>query len=180
MFIFIMLRKYTPEMRKLIIDYMLEHIPKIGLVVINGIQDLMLDINNTGESSKLINLLMRWSGRYNLHIYMVLHLNKSDDNTRGHIGMELNNKSETVLQVSKSDKDSNISEVKAMHIRDREFNPFAFRINKESPPEIIHVYEFKQKGRQERGIILSELPVEKHRQALETAFGGETILVLRT
>ena len=33
----------------------------------------------------LINLLMRWSSGYNLHIHTVLHLNKGDDNTRGHI-----------------------------------------------------------------------------------------------
>ena len=43
----------------------------------------------------------------------MLHLNKGDDNTRGHIGTELNNKAETVLQITKSTQDGNISEVKA-------------------------------------------------------------------
>lgn len=64
-----------------------------------------------------------------LHIHTVLHLNKGDDNTRGHIGSELNNKAETVLQITKNIDDSNMSEVKAMFIRDKEFAPFAFRID---------------------------------------------------
>ena len=47
---------------------------------------------------------MRWSSYYELHIHTVLHLNKGDDNTRGHIGTELNNKAETILQISKNNE----------------------------------------------------------------------------
>ena len=90
--------------------------PDVGLLIIDGFRDLMYDINSPSESTDLINLLMRWSSGYNLHIHTVLHLNKGDDNTRGHIGTELNNKAETVLQITKSTQDGNISEVKAMHI----------------------------------------------------------------
>ena len=60
----------------------------MGLLIIDGIRDLMYDINSPSESTDLINLLMRWSSGYNLHIHTVLHLNKGDDNTRGHIGTE--------------------------------------------------------------------------------------------
>ena len=91
-----------PNKRKQIIGYMLENMPDVGLLIIDGIRDLMYDINSPSESTDLINLLMRWSSGYNLHIHTVLHLNKGDDNTRGHIGTELNNKAETVLQITKS------------------------------------------------------------------------------
>ena len=134
------LRECTPDKRKQIIDYMLANMEDIGLVIIDGIRDLMYDINSPSESSELINLLMKWSSEYNLHIHTVLHLNKGDDNTRGHIGTELNNKAETVLQVTKSTQDVNISEVKAMHIRDKDFEPFAFRINDSALPEIAEDY----------------------------------------
>lgn len=90
-FVFIVLREQTPDMRKRIIEYMLENMPEVGLLIIDGIRDLMYDINSPSESTDLINLLMRWSSGYNLHIHTVLHLNKGDDNTRGHIGTELNN-----------------------------------------------------------------------------------------
>ena len=84
----IVLREQTPDKRKQIIGYMLENMPDVGLLIIDGIRDLMYDINSPSESTDLINLLMRWSSGYNLHIHTVLHLNKGDDNTRGHIGTE--------------------------------------------------------------------------------------------
>lgn len=56
---------------------------------------------------------------YNIHIHTVLHLNKSDDNTRGHIGTELNNKAETVMKIIKSELNPEVSEVRPMITRKR-------------------------------------------------------------
>mgnify|MGYP002935126258 CR=1 FL=1 len=173
-FVFIVLREQTPDKRKQIIGYMLENMPDVGLLIIDGIRDLMYDINSPSESTDLINLLMRWSSGYNLHIHTVLHLNKGDDNTRGHIGTELNNKAETVLQITKSQQDGNISEVKAMHIRDREFDPFAFRINDNALPEIVDDYVFQQ-PKQDRNFSLTELTEQQHREALENGFGKQVV-----
>ena len=173
-FVFIVLREQTPDKRKQIIGYMLENMPDVGLLIIDGIRDLMYDINSPSESTDLINLLMRWSSGYNLHIHTVLHLNKGDDNTRGHIGTELNNKAETVLQITKSTQDGNISEVKAMHIRDREFDPFAFRINDNALPEVMDGYVFQQ-PKQDRNFPLTELTEQQHREALENGFGKQVV-----
>ena len=173
-FLFIVLREHTPERRREIIGETLRRVKGIGLVIIDGIRDLMYDINSPSESAEIINLLMRWSSEYNLHIHTVLHLNKGDDNTRGHIGTELNNKAETVLQVTKSTQDANISEVKAMHIRDRDFSPFAFRINDDALPELVMDYTFDQ-PRKDRSFSLKELSDQEHRQALEAAFGNNVI-----
>ena len=173
-FVFIVLREQTPDKRKQIIGYMLENMPDVGLLIIDGIRDLMYDINSPSESTDLINLLMRCSSGYNLHIHTVLHLNKGDDNTRGHIGSELNNKAETVLQITKSTQDGNISEVKAMHIRDREFDPFAFRINDNALPEVMDGYVFQQ-PKQDRNFPLTELTEQQHREALENGFGKQVV-----
>ena len=170
--LFVAMRELSPEKRRTVIDYMLSNISGIGLVVIDGIRDLMYDINNPTESTEIINLLMRWSSSYNLHIHTVLHLNKGDDNTRGHIGTELNNKAETVLQVTKSQMDANISEVKAMHIRDKDFEPFAFRINEESLPELVVGYECQPKAER---VALTDLPEVKHQEALTYAFRNGSI-----
>ena len=172
--IFAVSREYTPDKRKQIIDYMLANMEGIGLVIIDGIRDLMYDINSPSESSDLINLLMRWSSEYNLHIHTVLHLNKGDDNTRGHIGTELNNKAETVLQITKSTQDVDISEVKAMHIRDKDFEPFAFRINETALPEVVKDYVFEQ-PKQNRNCPLTELTEQQHREALENGFGKDVV-----
>ena len=43
-------------------------------------------------------------GERNIHIHTILHQNKGDENARGHVGTELSNKAETVLQVEKDSK----------------------------------------------------------------------------
>lgn len=98
---FICLREYTPAVRIGVIDYALRQNKGYGLVIIDGIRDLMLDINSTSESVEVINKMMEWSSKYDLHIHCVLHLNKGDNNVRGHIGTEMSNKAETVLVITK-------------------------------------------------------------------------------
>ena len=135
----------------------------------DGIRDLIHDINSPSESLDIINELMRWSSYYELHIHTVLHLNKGDDNTRGHIGSELNNKAETILQISKSVENGRISEVRAMHIRDREFTPFAFEIGEDSLPRLVKDHQFKMSKR-DRLSSYMDMTEQQHRTALEVAF----------
>ena len=61
-----------------------------------------------------------------------------------------------------------------MHIRDREFDPFAFRINDSALPEAVDGYVFKQPS-QDRGFPLAELMEQQHRTALENGFGKQVI-----
>ena len=68
---FICLREYTPSVRIEVIDYALAQDQSYGLVIIDGIRDLLLDINNAGESVEVINKMMEWSSKYDLHIHCV-------------------------------------------------------------------------------------------------------------
>lgn len=72
-----------PNERREIIRYAIYNTPNVGLVVIDGIRDLMLNINNSTEATKLVGDLMQWTSEQNIHIQTVLHLNKGDDNARG-------------------------------------------------------------------------------------------------
>ncbi len=54
--IFAQLRAQVPDTRLEIIDRAIATTPNVGLVIIDGIRDLMFDINNATESSRLINL----------------------------------------------------------------------------------------------------------------------------
>lgn len=171
---FFMLREYSPKQRRQIINHALASDPGIGFVVIDGIRDLLYDINSPSESVDLINDLMRWSSMHDLHIHTVLHLNKGDDNTRGHIGTELNNKAETVMQIEPDKDDKSISVVEAIHSRDREFEPFAFRVNDDSLPELVESYQpqKRQPGRPPKEPFdpYKEIPENTHRSALNAAF----------
>ena len=172
---FICLREYTPAVRIEVIDYALRQNKGYGLVIIDGIRDLMLDINNAGESVEVINRMMEWSSRYDLHIHCVLHLNKGDNNVRGHIGTEMSNKAETVLVISKSNENPGISEVHALHIREKEFKPFAFTINETGLPVIAEVHSFGEPPKPKARTGFTELSIEQHREALSAAFGEKPI-----
>ena len=176
---FVMLREYNPVDRRQIIELALAERPEVGLVIIDGLRDLLFDINSSTEAAEVIGLLMRWSSHYNLHIHTVLHLNKADDNVRGHIGTELNHKAETILQITRNEADGKVSEVHASLIRDRDFPPFAFQINEEGLPEIVE--GFDSKPRNKRAVFDYEIMAEElHRQALEVAFEAITVPILYT
>lgn len=166
---FLCLRGSDPKTRLSIIEYAIYNIPHLGLVIIDGIRDLVYDINSPSESTSLITKLMQWTDERQIHIHTVLHLNKGDDNTRGHLGTELNNKAETVLQVTKDDMDKDISSVASMYIRDRDFEPFAFRINEDSLPELIENYQ-PQQPLKKKAFDYKEVSEAKHREALEAVF----------
>ncbi len=167
--VFLGLRRYATKERLKKIEEAILETEGLGLVIIDGIRDLAHDINSPGESTDLITRLMQWTDEQQIHIHVVLHLNKGDDNSRGHLGTELNNKAETVLQVTKDEFDKDISSVKSMFIRDRDFEPFAFRINSESLPEQVENYQ-PQPLTKKKAFDYKEVSEEKHREALEAVF----------
>ena len=173
------LRKYSPDMRLAIVEQAIGTIPNLGLVVIDGIRDFLYDINSPGESTDIISKLMQWTDDRQIHIHTVLHQNKNDEHARGHIGTELNNKAETIMQVEVDKEDKAISVVEAVHIRDRDFEPFAFRINEEAMPEPVESYLPKEKktGRPTKGPFDpdKEIPKNVHRPALDAVFANGNI-----
>jgi len=166
---FLALRKFTPEVRIAIIEKAIYSTNGLGLVIVDGIRDLAYDINSPSEATTLISKLMQWTDERQIHIHTVLHQNKGDDNSRGHIGTELNNKSETILQIAKDQFDKDISIVSAVHIRAVEFEKFAFRINELALPELIEDYE-PNKTAPKKGFDYKSLTELQHREALESAF----------
>jgi len=140
-FSFYGLRPYSPALRILIIEQIIKISQNIGLIIIDGIRDLAYDINNSHEATEVITKLMQWTEIDNIHIHTVLHQNKTDNNSRGHLGTELNNKSETVLKITVPDNQKEVSIVESEFIRDRDFEPFAFSINEAGLPEIDNNFE---------------------------------------
>jgi len=73
------------------------------MIVIDGIRDLLLDFNNIGESQELIDMILGIKSRNKCHILNIIHLNKGDGKSKGHLGAFLQEKSETVMNVSFTD-----------------------------------------------------------------------------
>lgn len=162
------LRSEPPSERLKLIEYAIENTKKLGFVVIDGIKDLITSINDEAEATMIASKLLKWTEERNIHIVTVLHQNKGDNNARGHIGTELVNKAETVLSVSKHEKDKDISTVEAEQCRNREPEPFAFRIVEELPT-LIEGFEFKQITSREKSTLL-DLPECRQREILHVVF----------
>ena len=55
------LRQFSPEERLEFIDWHLKETDKVGLVIIDGVADLLNDINDLEKSNKVIHYLMKWT-----------------------------------------------------------------------------------------------------------------------
>lgn len=162
------LRALSTHKRREVIERVLETDPEIGLIVIDGIRDLVNDINSSEESSEIINLLMKWSEEKDIHIIVVLHQNKGDNNARGHLGTETINKSESVISVTRDSQDHSISIVEAEYCRDIDFPTFAFKIDEKGIPYVLHDWQPPKEGK--KTLSPFDIPKETHTKILNELF----------
>jgi len=139
----------------------------VGLVIIDGIKDVVNSINDESEATKTATKLMEWSANYNLHIITVLHQNKNDENSRGHLGTELENKAESVINVRKSDTHPECSEIESKRMRDIAFDKIAFGIDENNVP---FETELSSGGVIAKKPKVDELTDKQHKQLLTEIF----------
>tara|TARA_B100000809_G_C15112830_1_gene521267 strand:- start:607 stop:1425 length:819 start_codon:yes stop_codon:yes gene_type:complete len=130
------LRPLAPKNRIEAIEILLKQ-HKVDVLVIDGVRDLLMDINNAVESTEVITKLMQWSFDYDIHIATVLHQNKGDGQSRGHIGTELNNKAETILRISKDEVDGSVSHIEEVFGRGKGFEKFSFFVDDDGLPKVL-------------------------------------------
>ncbi len=143
------LRRYSPDVRVSKIEkLLLEHGDELDTLIIDGLRDLIYDINDIKECTNILTKLMAWSIDYDIHISVVLHSNKGDGNMRGHLGTELGNKCETVFSVTKDENVKDVSLITEDFGRGKEIEEFKLIINKDGIPEVLDddsiSYDIKQ------------------------------------
>ena len=131
------LRSLNPAQRLEVVELAIKQSEDVGLVIIDGISDLVSSINDEEQSTNVSTILMRLSEVYNVHIMVVLHMNKGANNdARGHLGTYFQNKAETTLSVEVDTKDEAVSNVVARFSRDQSIRPFSIRISEDGLPTI--------------------------------------------
>lgn len=89
----------------------------IQAIFIDGIADLVHSVNDEKECYQVIDWLLKLSDIYQTVVIVVIHLNPGAlEKARGHLGSQLNRKSESILSVTKT-KGSDISRVKPFLLR---------------------------------------------------------------
>ena len=131
------LRKYSAKERLEFINWHLYKEENIGLVIIDGIADLINDVNDIEASSDLVQYLMKWTQELNIHIMTVIHSNWNSDKPTGHLGSFLEKKTETQIALKNDSEDDSLVLVKCKRSRGYSFNDFAFRINSDNYPEVV-------------------------------------------
>jgi hypothetical protein len=165
------LRSLSPIERLSFIEETINNVEGVFLVIIDGIRDLVSDINNANEATMITHKLMKWSGSRKLHIINVIHQNKIDNNARGHLGTELVNKSESVISIEKKNE---VSIVKQLQLRGKDFKTFAFSINEYGTPFLIDGYNEKGKKEAFNQQIPENFDLEYHQGILrELIFHGQ-------
>jgi hypothetical protein len=106
----------------------------IGLLIIDGVADLVNDVNNLEQSNEVAQKLLEWSGNEGCHIITVLHRNFGSNKPTGHLGSAVLKKAETVVFVET--EDDNVL-VTPEYSRNQPFENFAFAIDENWLPYVI-------------------------------------------
>ena len=108
------------------------------IVIIDGIKDLITDINDAVQATQIMEHLMALAQRYNCCIVNVLHQNKSeaDRNMRGSIGTELTNKAFEVYECEYLERHKTFRVTQTLSRRQRMNRRLCYVLSKEGLPEI--------------------------------------------
>lgn len=132
------LREQGYEMRRKYIEYKLETLKangvNLGLVIIDGIADLVPDVNDLTYCNLITQWLMEMTTKYDCHITTIIHSNYGSDKPTGHLGSLLEKKAETQFLLKRTE--DGFVEVNCRRTRNTPFKDFRFALNKENLPQI--------------------------------------------
>ena len=114
---------------------------ELALVFIDGIADLVNDVNNLEQSTQIANILLKWANQYNIHICTIIHNVYGARKPTGHLGSAIVKKAESVFSLIPDENNSNIIEVEHLYARGRPFDNFKFVLNENDA--MIYELDFK-------------------------------------
>ena len=153
------------------------------IVIIDGIKDLMTDINDAVQATLIMEKLMALAKAQNCCIVCVLHQNKSeqDRNMRGSIGTELTNKAFEVFQCEMISDNNDIDDTfKVAHTYSRKKKmkqKLYYRVNDEGLPELCTDYRERPRDVNGRFVSTKEVQIDESvnlSDLFSKAFEGRT------
>lgn len=137
---------------------------KPDIAIIDGIKDLMTDINDAVQATLIMEKLMALAKAQNCCIVCVLHQNKGeqDRNMRGSIGTELTNKAFEVFQCEtfsdNNDKDDTFKVTHTYSRKKKMKHKLYYRVNDKGLPE--QCTDYREQPRDEQGRFISKKEVQ--------------------
>ena len=125
-------RALTPTERMGLIDHIVtksKYKDNIGLILIDGVADLVNSINDEEEANRVTNNLLRWSSIANCHIITVIHRNFGTSKPMGWVGTMVLKKAETVVFTEKDNEDICVN---PEYTRNIPFDNFLFGVDSDN------------------------------------------------
>lgn len=150
------------------------------LVIIDGIADLVTDPNDPKQSAIIYQFLLQASARYDCHIMVVIHANQSAiskdkaepiSRGRGHLGGDLERKSEANIWIEKPESNSNFTNVFFSSTRDITPDNFAFTIDGAGLPHPCDFVEVTSTQEKQVQKVVQVVQIMKSKQVAKWAHG---------
>lgn len=126
------LRELSASTRVEFIEYYLDKIEeegkRSGLVIIDGVADLVGNVNDIDECNDVIQKIMTWTVRYDCHILTIIHSNWGSEKPTGHLGSAMEKKAETQIKLT-LDNLSNSVVANCLRSRNTPFDEFQFKLS---------------------------------------------------
>ena len=127
------LKKMTVEERTEFLQELLKREGDVGLVILDGVRDLVNDVNDNTAAHRIAEMVEKWADEFGIHLITTLHLNKTDKSPRGHLGTEVTAKAESLILLEK-EKHEDSTKVSPLELRDVEFSPFFMTVSEDGLP----------------------------------------------
>ncbi len=131
------LRTIPYNTRMEFLEYYISKLKKPSLVCLDGVADMVADVNDLTSCNACTQKLMELSQRYNCHIICVIHNNFGTSKMTGHLGSALEKKSETIIELEANTVNKEWVTVKCKQSRNYAFETFSFEVNDYGLPCVV-------------------------------------------
>jgi len=119
------------------IDYLIKNTPDLGLVVLDGVLDLVKNFNDETQCQVITQKILKWTSESNAMILTVIHEGKGSGFMMGHLGSALARKCDFAIKMTHN-SDSQFTEVSCKLARTRPFPKFEFTQDENGYPILDH------------------------------------------
>lgn len=103
-----------------LVETILNNNPKIGLIAIDGLLDLVNDINDVRESKAAITFIKQICDKYNVAVIGIIHQNKGTNFSLGHLGAFASRFAQSEFSIVKNEED-NTSTLEGIFLRSADY-----------------------------------------------------------